>query len=46
MKLLRYFFQGGGIGLIFRNGSQLWERTPEHMTGAEHLESLKRRYGA
>ena len=38
--ILHHFFTNGGILIVFRDGTKRFERTPDHMTGAEHLKAM------
>ena len=39
--MLHYFYELGGITVIFRDGTRIHETTPAHMTGFEHLATIK-----
>lgn len=43
-QIKHYFWQNDGILLILNNGEEIFELTPDHQTGFEHLQSLKKRF--
>ena len=42
--ILHFFFEGGGVRVVFRNGATITEPTPSTMTGNAHLFKIIERH--